>query len=508
MDLIVRVNFYKIKNNSVPLPITINPYEQYFDDDVFSDIIFTFDGNSTIKASSIFLATKSPHFKNLLEGTSIKDANKIIINMDGVAYNSFYRLIHYIYTGKLDVNLNFGELLDLYNEANSREIHDLKQILSCRIIDFVDENNLDTLFTLGFTTKNNVLMNAVLKFSAIGHTEIVLDGVIPYSTSSLPDLRDIFEISVVYVVGFEFLNDISCAELNSQNNEILYSYDWIIKNFEDFYQVSPSFIRSDRFYSPVPSYLQHIQGNYLEWRLYINPNDERSADHYNRTAKYISVGKSQRLNSFSTTKYGVSSEISKLIETAKIFSGNHKTIITDLIVRVNFYNIVPLPITINPFEQYFNNDAFSDIIFTFDGNSIIKASSIFLATKSSHFKKLLKDTRKDASKIIINMDGVSYNSFYRLLYYIYTGKLDDNLSFEELLDLYNEANSREIHDLKQILSCRIIDLVDENNLDILFTLGIKTKNNVLKNAFLKFAVMNHIITDSHTNDHITNGSTN
>ncbi|CAG8678825.1 12508_t:CDS:1, partial [Funneliformis caledonium] len=349
---------------------------------------------------------------------------------------------------------------------------------------------------------------------------------------------------ISYVIGFEFLNDINCAELNSQNKEILYSYDWIIKNFQDFYQELPSFIQSERFYSPVPSHLQYIQGNYFEWRLYINPVDgyirshlsigltaiqtdfenkniidlkERSADHYfelfvnyNRIEKYISVGKSPRFNSFSTTKYGVSSEISKLIETAKMFPGDHKKIKADLMVRVNFYKIennsVPSPITINSFEQYFNDDVFSDITFTFDGNFTIKASSIFLATKSLHFKKLLKDIRKDASKIIINMDGVAYNSFYRLLYYIYTGKLDDNLSFEELLDLYNETISREIHDLKQLLSCRIINFVDENNLDTLFTLGFTTKNNVLKNAVLKFSAMSHTNGHINTNSHINTKS--
>ncbi|CAG8700384.1 1784_t:CDS:1, partial [Funneliformis mosseae] len=217
---------------------------------------------------------------------------------------------------------------------------------------------------------------------------------------------------------------------------------------------------------------------------------------YNRTEKYTPIGKSQRLNYFLTNKHGVSSEVSKFNETAKIFPGDHKTIKADLMVRVNFYKIENnlafiSPSNFIPYEQYFDDDVFSDIIFTFGGNSTIKASSMYLATKSSHFKRLLKDTRKDTSKIVIKMDGVSYDSFYRLLYYIYTGKLDENLSFEELLDLYNETSSREIHDLKQLLSCRIIDFVDDNNLDILFTLALRTKNNVLKNAVLKFSAIGY-----------------
>ncbi|CAI2164552.1 19510_t:CDS:1, partial [Funneliformis geosporum] len=334
-----------------------------------------------------------------------------------------------------------------------------------------------------------------------------------------------------YVTGFEFLNDISCVELKSQNdpnNEIFYSYDWIIKNFQDFYPVSPSFIKSDRFYSPVQSNLQHTQGNYFGWRLYIIPNDgllggqlsvgltaiqtdfekkdieadltKRSADHdfelfVNYTGKYKPVWKSKR---FTFNKHSVSSEVSRFNNTKIIFPDNDKTIKVDLIVRVNFYKN-NLAIESPPdfmSEQYFNDEVFSDIVFTFRDNSTIKASSMFLATKSLHFKKLLGDTRKDASKIIIKMDGFAYDSFYRLLHYIYTGKLDDDLNFEELCDLYNEANLREIHDLKKLLCCRIIDFVDENNLDILFMLGVKTKNNVLKNAVLKFSAIGHTVIES------------
>ncbi|CAI2178077.1 6865_t:CDS:1, partial [Funneliformis geosporum] len=332
---------------------------------------------------------------------------------------------------------------------------------------------------------------------------------------------------VSYVVGFEFLNDISCAELTTQDNEILYSYDWKIKNFQDYYEISSNIIASDRIYSPIPSYAQNSQDKYFEWRLILNPNDgmfgahisigliaiqtdyekdmkinlkDRNADHFfelfvnynNSDEKYQFVEKSQRLNYFHSSKYGVSSVAHNLVKVAKLFPNYDKL---DLIVRINFYKIennsVPLPIVINPYDQYFDDDVFSDILFTFNSNSTIKASSIFLATKSPHFKNLLEGASKFANKININMDGVSYDSFYRLLHYIYTGKLDDNLGFDELLDLYNEANLREIRDLKKLLSCRIIGFVDENNLDILFTLGFTTKNNVLKNAVLKFFAIGH-----------------
>ncbi len=332
------------------------------------------------------------------------------------------------------------------------------------------------------------------------------------------------------VVGLEFLNDISCTEMNPQSNEILYTYDWVIRNFQDYYnQFLSNLITSDRFYSPVPIQLQPSKGKYFEWRLTLNPNEgyfggyvsvglaaietdyekkniidlqERTAvhsfellvNHNNVGIKRRSIAKGPKIETFSSTKYGVSSTVYKFVDVGKIFFNETiKTTKTDLIVRVIFYKVennFVKPQSIPPpdfmeYDQYFNDETFSDIIFKFDCGSTIRASSMFLATQSLYFKKLLKDV-KDSEKIVINMNGDKFDGFYGLLYYIYTKKLRDNLTFEELMDLYNEADSREINDLKILISCRMINLLDENNMDTLFTLGLKTQNNILKNAVLKF----------------------
>ena len=44
-------------------PNVFDRHEQYFDSDIFSDVIFKFDSELKIKASSMFLAIKSSHFK-------------------------------------------------------------------------------------------------------------------------------------------------------------------------------------------------------------------------------------------------------------------------------------------------------------------------------------------------------------------------------------------------------------------------------------------------------------
>ncbi|RIA99384.1 hypothetical protein C1645_747562 [Glomus cerebriforme] len=119
---------------------------------------------------------------------------------------------------------------------------------------------------------------------------------------------------------------------------------------------------------------------------------------------------------------------------------------------------------------------------------------MFLAFKSLHFKKLLEQIDKDSKAIVFHIEGVSYDCFYKLLYFIYTGKLDNNLTYEELIELYNESNWREIDDLKKIVSCRIINFVNENTWDELLLLGWKTKNDVIKNSAMKFVIDNWVKT--------------
>ncbi|PKK76515.1 hypothetical protein RhiirC2_734101 [Rhizophagus irregularis] len=111
---------------------------------------------------------------------------------------------------------------------------------------------------------------------------------------------------------------------------------------------------------------------------------------------------------------------------------------------------------------------------------------MFLAFKSLHFKKLFEQIDKDSNALIFHIEGVSYNCFHKLLYFVYTGRIDNNLSYDELIELYKESNWREINDLKEITSCRIIKFINESTWDEILLLGWKSNNNVLKNSAMKF----------------------
>ncbi|GBB92082.1 hypothetical protein RclHR1_01960032 [Rhizophagus clarus] len=345
----------------------------------------------------------------------------------------------------------------------------------------------------------------------------------------------------IHVIGFKYSSDVSCAFINSQvNNEIIYTYTWVIKDFQDFCNKDYSGgIFSEKFYSPI---LDNQEENHA-WRISLYPRFS-----YNRR-EYISIylvafqTNYEKLNGLKNrqtrTKFEVYVSDSKIesmtreslklltqseieshtflfdnkniipldyyefCEISNIFPNGDTSAKTNLVIRSHFYknenstesmpdydfnsNSQDYFKQFEEFEHFFNNNVFSDITFKFSCGSEIKASKMFLAFKSVHFKKLFEQIDKEDSKaLIFHIEGVSYNCFYKLLYFVYTGRIDNNLSYNELVELYNESNWREINDLKEIISCKIIKFVNENTWDEILLLGWKTKNNVLKNSAMKF----------------------
>ncbi|CAB4416734.1 unnamed protein product [Rhizophagus irregularis] len=342
-----------------------------------------------------------------------------------------------------------------------------------------------------------------------------------------------------HVIGFKYSSDVTCAFINSQaNNEIFYTYTWVIKDFQDFCNKEYSGnIFSEKFYSPM---LNNQEENYA-WRISLYPRFSYSRREYisvyliafqtnqeklnglkNRQTRtkfeiYLSDNNIESItreslkllsqseiesHTFLFDKNIISLDYYEFCEVSNIFPNGNTSKSANLIIRLHFYknenSTESIPNYDNnynsqdyfkqfeEFEHYFNNDIFSDITFKFSCGSEIKASKMFLAFKSLHFKKLFEQIDKDSNALIFHIEGVSYNCFHKLLYFVYTGRIDNNLSYDELIELYKESNWREINDLKEITSCRIIKFINESTWDEILLLGWKSNNNVLKNSAMKF----------------------
>src|SRR5207248_5219947 len=137
-------------------------------------------------------------------------------------------------------------------------------------------------------------------------------------------------------------------------------------------------------------------------------------------------------------------------------------------------------------DQFFNNPYFSDITFSFDCGSELKASRLVLAAKSTYFMNMFTGewTESNQSKIVIK--GVKYEYYKAMIYYFYSGSLDSGLDFNVLMGLFSEADMCQIEDLVKIVTNRIVEIISNENWNEILLMGWQSNNNDLKEAGLKF----------------------
>ncbi|RIA97124.1 hypothetical protein C1645_814513 [Glomus cerebriforme] len=321
-------------------------------------------------------------------------------------------------------------------------------------------------------------------------------------------------------------------EPNKDDLYHLKSYTWVVKDFQDIYRLmgKSQFILSERFYSPSTP----VKRDNNIWRFLFVPRgkSEVSKEHFSlylvplknfyeeqngicyRQAIYqikvfVNTNKHTTLIDYKDKIYNNITQLNSkynrcgeydYCDLKNVFpDDDSKTEKTDLIFKIHFYYDRKYTIEICPsnndkednfsnlsFECYFNNENFSDITFKFNCGSEVKASRLVLAMKSSYFKALFDGNWKESKSSVISIKDVKYECFKRMVYFLYSGKLDSGLCFEELRDLFVEADVRDIMDLKKAISMRIVKHVNENYWDEILLMGWQTENAEMKKAGLKY----------------------
>ncbi|GBB87560.1 hypothetical protein RclHR1_01400013 [Rhizophagus clarus] len=353
------------------------------------------------------------------------------------------------------------------------------------------------------------------------------------------------------------VKQVSNFEPNKDDIYHLTSYTWIVRDFQDIYchMDKSQFILSERFYSPstperqekrddniwrflfVPRGKSEISKEHISLYLFPLKNDyeEQNGICYRQAIYQIEMFvNNDKRTSLIDPKDKIYNHIAKLnnkynrcgeydfCELKNIFpNDDDKTEKTDLIFKIQFYYDKKYTIDLFPsneiedsskdctisFENYFNDENFSDVTFKFNCGSEIKASRIVLAMKSSYFKALFNGNWKESKSSVILIKDVKFECFKRMIYFLYSGKLDKNLCFEELKDLFIEADIRGITELRKAVSMSIVKYIDENYWDEILLMGWQMKSEEMKKAGLKYfsehwmeiknsEKMNHIIINS------------
>ncbi|CAG8473375.1 10593_t:CDS:1 [Cetraspora pellucida] len=120
----------------------------------------------------------------------------------------------------------------------------------------------------------------------------------------------------------------------------------------------------------------------------------------------------------------------------------------------------------------------------------IKAHRIILVQRSEYFEKFLGGVWKEGSLKTIPIKHIPFDTFRTILYYLYTLKLDDNLDFSILKDVYINADMMRLEQLCQLVADKIIRTVDYDNWDQVLELGWKSNSFgskfLLKNSAYDF----------------------
>ncbi|CAB4476729.1 unnamed protein product [Rhizophagus irregularis] len=329
--------------------------------------------------------------------------------------------------------------------------------------------------------------------------------------------------------------------LKFDNKEFIYT--WRIKDFQDYYNDMPDrkndyYIFSERFSSPGPhitqsnfdpqsfiykwrlrlrihGYRDTINSYYYSYTMYDNKNNKISLnlipydeelkiteDNQEINYKYEIIRSHpdnriifQQENEMEI--YEQKSSEKSLGEIINIFPDQNINSRTDLRIRV-YIKIIekkshmkPPPKLLLPhFIDYFDNGYFSDINFTFDCGSNIKASKIILASRSEYFKTMFNGKWKESKESKIYIKDTKYKIFRHLLKYIYTNELDEGLNLDELKDLYIESDLRNLEELRKMVAISIGEIMNVENWEQVLKFGYEIDNEGIKYSATLFGINN------------------
>ncbi|CAG8586478.1 21347_t:CDS:2 [Rhizophagus irregularis] len=299
--------------------------------------------------------------------------------------------------------------------------------------------------------------------------------------------------------------------LKFDNKEFIYT--WRIKDFQDYYNDMPDrkndyYIFSERFSSPGPHITQSNfdpQSFIYKWRLRLRIHGYQlkiTEDNQEINYKYEIIRSHpdnriifQQENEMEI--YEQKSSEKSLGEIINIFPDQNINSRTDLRIRV-YIKIIekkshmkPPPKLLLPhFIDYFDNGYFSDINFTFDCGSNIKASKIILASRSEYFKTMFNGKWKESKESKIYIKDTKYKIFRHLLKYIYTNELDEGLNLDELKDLYIESDLRNLEELRKMVAISIGEIMNVENWEQVLKFGYEIDNEGIKYSATLFGINN------------------
>lgn len=115
-----------------------------------------------------------------------------------------------------------------------------------------------------------------------------------------------------------------------------------------------------------------------------------------------------------------------------------------------------------------NNSQFYDVTFMVEGKPVYGWKGL-LATRCEVFRAMFTGTLREANESNITISDVSYNSFYRIIEFIYTDSItSDKMTLEDALHLLAAANRYMLDRLKRIVERWLLSQLTDSNVSAIF----------------------------------------
>jgi len=328
-------------------------------------------------------------------------------------------------------------------------------------------------------------------------------------------------------------------------------YTWSVKEFQDLYtrMGTGAFMMSERFASPQPVTIDSetsAKDPIHWWRLVLYPHGYANQPDYlavfltafrseyekknqvkSRTVQRFWFElfrvdnpdvKSKKLTHLAIRSFKKSDFVfesrddihtlgtRKFVPFTEIFADgkNHNNV--TLIIRVHIINEDPFTkdslnegtkpneIRVKPFltsfEKYFMDERYCDVEFEFDCGSRIKSNRLALACRSEYFDSLFKGEWSVPGTTPIHVTGMKFRVFKAILYYLYTDKLEEDLSLDALQNLYFDSETRHLEELKEMVLIRIGEMADIHTWDQILRFSLKINEDKLKKIVMLFLQYN------------------
>ena len=138
--------------------------------------------------------------------------------------------------------------------------------------------------------------------------------------------------------------------------------------------------------------------------------------------------------------------------------------------RSSFAEGAPIPPStlLGDMRALLNNSQFYDVTFVVEGKEVFGWRGL-LATRCEVFRAMFTGTLREASESHINITDVSYNTFYRIIEFIYTDSVtSDKMTLDDALQLLAAANRYLLDRLKRIVERWLLSQLTDSNVAAIF----------------------------------------